>query len=268
MNLYCCQFDITWEVKKINFERVIKLLECNPPVPGSLVVLPEMAFTGFSMNVHLATEDEPERTESFLTDVALRFGVYLIAGLVTRSQNGRGENKAVFVTPSGRVGGIYQKMHLFSPGGEHLYFQRGDKLKEFSWQGGCVVPLICYDLRFPELFRAALPLGAELYVVVANWPSIRDEHWVTLLRARAIENQAFVAGVNRCGRDPKHEYAGRSLIIAPDGGILAEAGKAEELICSDIDWETVRECRTGFPVLRDRYGIGTEEAEKQRQKYA
>lgn len=137
-----------------------------------------------------------------------------------------------------------------------------------SWQGGCVVPLICYDLRFPELFRTALQLGAELYVAIANWPSIRDEHWVTLLRARAIENQAFVAGVNRCGQDPNYDYAGRSMIVAPDGRILAEAGKAEEIICSDIDWETVRECRTRFPVLGDRYGVGTEETEKQRHKYA
>jgi omega-amidase len=264
MKLYCCQFDISWEAKEINFERVRKLLEYNVPDPGSLMVLPEMAFTGFSMNVDLVTQDEPQRTESFLTDVAKRFGVYLVAGLVTRSQNGRGENKAVFVTPSGRVGGVYQKMHLFSPGGEHLYFQRGDTVKKFSWQGGCVVPLICYDLRFPELFRAALHLGVELYVVIANWPCLRDEHWATLLQARAIENQAFVAGINRCGQDPNYDYAGRSVIIAPDGRILAQAGKTEEVIFADIDWEILRECRTGFPVLKDRHGIGTEEGEKQR----
>jgi omega-amidase len=264
MNLYCCQFDISWEAKQANFERVRKLLDCNAPAAGSLVVLPEMAFTGFSLNVPLVAKDEPERTEAFLTEVAKRFGVYLVAGLVTQAQNGRGENKAVFVMPSGHIGGGYQKMHLFSPGGEHLYFKRGAAVKKFSWQGGCVVPLICYDLRFPELFRAALPLGAELYVVIANWPSIRDEHWITLLRARAIENQAFVAGVNRCGQDAQYNYSGRSLIIAPDGQILAEAGNAEEVIWADIDWEFVREYRTKFSVLKDRYAIDPEEAEKQR----
>ena len=255
MKLYCCQFDICWEAKEINFEKVRTLLEGNVPTPGSLVVLPEMAFTGFSMNVELVAEDEPQRTESFLTDLAKRFGVYLIAGLVTRCQNGRGENKAVFVAPDGGVGEVYQKMRLFSPGGEHLYFQRGDTIKRFSWPGGCVVPLICYDLRFPELFRAALPLGAELYVIIANWPRARDDHWITLLRARAIENQAFVAGVNRCGQDPNHDYAGRSMIIGPDGRILAEAGTTDEVISAEVSWKIVRECRVGFPGLKDRYGV-------------
>ena len=261
MNLYCCQFDISWEAKQANFEKVSKLLECNLPVPGSLVVLPEMAFTGFSMNVARVTQDAPGATESFLVDLAKRFGVCLVAGLATQASNGRGENKAVFVMPDGHIEGTYQKVHLFSPGGENLYFQPGDTISKFFWQGGCVVPLICYDLRFPELFRSALSLGAELYVIIANWPAPREDHWITLLRARAIENQAFVAGVNRCGRDPQCEYSGRSLIIGPDGRILAQAGRAEEVVWAEIDWDDVREYRIRFPVLADRHssdlqGIG------------
>lgn len=255
MRIYCCQFDISWEDKQANFRKVRKLLECNQPTAGSLVVLPEMAFTGFSMNVPLVTEDEPGRTESFLADLAKRFGVYLVAGLATRTQNGRGENKAAFVTPSGDIDGTYQKVHLFSPGGENLYFQTGNTARRFCWQGGCVVPVICYDLRFPELFRSALSLGVELYVVIANWPTVREDHWVTLLRARAIENQSFVAGVNRCGRDPQYDYSGRSMIIAPDGQVLAETGKAEEVIWADIEWGIVREYRIRFPVLNDRNSI-------------
>jgi len=250
MNLYCCQFDISWEAKQANFE---KLLECKLPVPGSLLVLPEMAFTGFSMNVALVTQDAPGSIEFFLADLAKRFGIYLVAGLATQAPNGRGENKAVFVMSDGHIEGTYQKVHLFSPGGENLYFQPGDTISKFYWQGGCVVPLICYDLRFPELFRSALPLGAELYVIIANWPGPREDHWVTLLRARAIENQAFVAGVNRCGRDPQYEYSGRSLIIGPDGRILAEAGRSEEIVWADIDWDVVRKYRTQFPVLADRH---------------
>jgi predicted amidohydrolase len=252
MNIYCCQFDISWEAKEVNFKKVKDLLERNAPLAGSLVVLPEMAFSGFSMNVPLVTEGEPGRTESFLAGVAKRFGVYMVAGLATQPQNGRGQNKAIFVTPGGDIDGTYQKMHLFSPGRENLYFQRGDTVTRFSWQEGCIVPFICYDLRFPELFRAGLTLGAELYLVIANWPAVREDHWITLLRARAIENQALVAGVNRCGRDPEHDYAGRSMIIAPDGRILAEAGKAEQVIWADVDWDVVREYRTRFAVLTDR----------------
>src|SRR5262245_17052744 len=112
MNIYCCQFDISWEAKEVNFKKVENLLEHNTPLAGSLVVLPEMAFSGFSMNVTLVAEDEPGRTESFLADVAKRFGVYLVAGLVTQAQNGRGQNKAIFVTPGGGIDGFYQKMHL------------------------------------------------------------------------------------------------------------------------------------------------------------
>jgi omega-amidase len=256
MRIYCCQFDISWEAKLANFERVSYLLERNAPPAGSLVALPEMAFSGFSMNVPLVAKDEPERTELFLADLARKFGVYLMAGLVTKAQNRRGQNRAIFVRPDGGIGGVYQKIHLFSPGQEHCYFEKGETIKVFLWQDSLVAPAICYDLRFPELFRAALPLGAELYVVIANWPAPREDHWITLLRARAIENQAFVAGVNRCGRDPQQDYSGRSMIIAPDGRILAEAGNAEEVIWAEIDWQAVRDYRKRFAVLMDRNAAG------------
>jgi omega-amidase len=253
MRIYCYQFDIRWEAKQINFEKVRNLLDGKAPLAGSLLVLPEMAFTGFSMNVPLVAREEPEHTESFLTGLARRFGIYIIAGMVTRAPSGEGQNRAIVVTPNGDIDGIYQKIHLFSPGHENEYFQKGDCITRFFWQGGCVVPLICYDLRFPELFRSALPLGAELYVVIASWPAPREDHWTTLLRARSIENQAFVAGVNRCGRDPQHEYSGRSLIIGPDGRILAEAGRSEAVLWADIDWDYLRKYRTQFPVLADRH---------------
>jgi len=114
-----------------------------------------------------------------------------------------------------------------------------------------VAPFVCYDLRFPEVFRIAAARGAQLLAVIANWPSAREAHWLTLLRARAIENQAYVAGVNRCGEDPRLRYTGRSVIIDPRGEVLADAGSDEAVITADIDLADLEEYRRSFPALAD-----------------
>src|SRR5690606_28262256 len=104
----------------------------------------------------------------------------------------------------------------------------------FSWQGFTVAPFICYDLRFPEIFRHAVQRGANLIPVIACFPQARELHWMALLRARAIENQLYIAGVNRCGSDPKLAYSGRSMIIDPKGEILADAGNGESVIGAEV----------------------------------
>jgi predicted amidohydrolase len=114
-----------------------------------------------------------------------------------------------------------------------------------------VCPLICYDLRFPELWRVAALAGAEVFTIGASWPEVRQAHWRALLIARAIENQAYVVGVNRVGRDPSHGYAGGSLIVAPDGEILAEGGRAPTVLVADLDLASLRAWRAEFPALRD-----------------
>jgi predicted amidohydrolase len=250
--VFCCQFDIVWEDKRANFERVENILAQARPSAGSLVALPEMCFTGFSMNVSRIAEHEGGATEAFLARAAERHGVYILSGLVTRSPDGMGRNEAILMTPHEGVEGRYQKLHLFSPAGEHSYFEPGSRVVTFAWRGGVVAPFICYDLRFPEAFRTAVDLGAELYVVIANWPRVRERHWLTLLQARAIENQAFVAGINRCGRDPHAEYSGRSVIVSPLGEIMADAGENEGWISAEIEWENVCSCRRQFPALSDR----------------
>jgi predicted amidohydrolase len=122
----------------------------------------------------------------------------------------------------------------------------------FQWGGFTVAPFICYDLRFPEVFRAAVRKGADLIVVVASWPDPRHHHWTTLLKARAIENQAAVIGVNRAGTDPMFRYAGGSLILGPQAEVLAEAGEAPGCIRAEILPDMVADWRGKFPALRDR----------------
>ena len=145
----------------------------------------------------------------------------------------------------------HDKLQPFTPGGESDNYQADQEVVIFPWQGFAVAPFICYDLRFPEHFRVATRRGAQLLAVISSWPSARIQHWVTLLQARAIENQAYVAGVNRCGADPHYAYSGRTLIVGPRGDILADAGDGEKVISADIDLAGLLAYRNEFPFLRD-----------------
>lgn len=251
MKVYCCQLDIVWENKPENFRKIRALLEKTRPERGSLVVLPEMFATGFSMNVAEIAEQRTPGAEEFLRDLAEQFGVVMMGGVVSQGRDDKGLNEAVVVTPEKIELSRYAKIHPFSVGGELNHYNRGKKIDHFQWSGLQVTPFICYDLRFPEIFRTAARAGAEMFVVIANWPNRREQHWVTLLQARAIENLAYVVGVNRAGSDPKLMYPGRSMIIDPHGNILVDAGQSEGVIAADIDPNVVRNWRQDFPALKD-----------------
>ncbi|HEX7862977.1 MAG TPA: carbon-nitrogen family hydrolase [Verrucomicrobiae bacterium] len=253
MKVYCCQLDIAWENKPENFRRVRNLVRAGKPERGSLLVLPEMFSTGFSMNVAGISEQAEPGAEEFVKEIANEFGVYVVAGVVNAARDGKGLNQAIVVSPEGQELSRYAKIHPFSAAGELDNYNRGTRIEHFEWGGFNVAPLICYDLRFPEIFRTAVRGGAEMFVVIANWPNKREQHWVTLLQARAIENLAYVIGVNRAGSDPKYVYPGRTMIIDPHGTILVEAGAMEGLISADIDLAVVRNWRRDFPALRDMH---------------
>jgi len=251
MQLIALQLDIAWEDKPANHDKVRRLLDSAAPAPGALVVLPEMFATGFSMDIPTVTETGSQESETFLADIAREYGVYIIGGVVTTGADGRGRNQAVVISPDGAEITRYWKMHPFTYGGEAKKYGAGDTTVVFDWHGCTVAPFICYDLRFPEIFRRAVRQGAQLYTVIANWPETRIEHWVALLKARAIENQAYVAGVNRCGNDPTLKYSGRSLIVDPRGEIIADAGNAEGSIYAMLDLPALTAYRAAFPFLDD-----------------
>jgi predicted amidohydrolase len=143
-------------------------------------------------------------------------------------------------------------MQPFTPGGEADHYAAGERPVAFRWNDCTVSPFVCYDLRFPEIFRqAAAAHQPELFAVIANWPEKRIQHWVRLLQARAIENQAYVIGVNRVGADPHLTYPGRSLIIDPQGEILVDAGSNEGCIRAKLDLPGLRKYREGLPFLAD-----------------
>jgi predicted amidohydrolase len=254
MKVYCVQHHIAWENKRDNLARVETLLTLAGPEAGSLVQLPEMFATGFSMNAGAIAEPPGRETDQFLATQAKRFKVFLLAGVVAPHASGKGLNQCAVFSPDGVQIARYTKIQPFTPGGESDNYQAGKEVVLFPWQGFTVAPFICYDLRFPEHFRAAARRGAQLLTVISSWPSARIQHWVTLLQARAIENQAYVAGVNRCGTDPNFTYTGRSLIVSPKGDILADAGNGEAVISAEISLEELLAYRKNLPFLADMRG--------------
>ncbi len=252
MNVVGLQYDIQWENKAANFDAVRALLTQAAPERNSLVVLPEMFATGFSMNTAAVAESYGSETEQFLSRTAREFGVCIIAGAAMRAQDGRHRNKALVFDSTGKLIAFYAKMHPFTLGGEADHYTAGEHPVLFQWADCNVAPFICYDLRFPELFReAAARKQPELFAVIANFPEKRIQHWVTLLQARAIENQAYVVGVNRIGTDPYYTYSGRSLIINPQGEIIADAGATAAAISAKLDLVILRKYREGLPFLKD-----------------
>jgi omega-amidase len=254
MKIIGCQLDIRWENKEANHANVRRLLQEASPSPGSLIVLPEMFATGFSMNVDAVTDDRDRTTQIFLARLAAGYKAYVLAGVVTRCEDGRGLNQAVIYKPTGRELARYSKLHPFSYAGETDYYAPGTWIATFACNSFRIAPFICYDLRFPEAFRAATRQGVQVLVVIANWPAARESHWTSLLKARAIENQSYVIGVNRCGKDPNHAYSGRSRIIDPRGKILKDAGSAEGCIEAQVDLQDLLSYRRDFPALKDMRG--------------
>lgn len=254
MKLFGFQFDIAWENKEANFTKVRDLVGHARPEVGSLLVLPEMFATGFSMNVDAIAEEHAGPTERFLSDLARRHSCWVAGGVAVRSGDRSVRNKCLVLSPDGKLAAYYAKMRPFSPGGESSHYKAGEKISTFDWLQCKVAPFICYDLRFPELFRqAARSCRPQLYTIIASWPSKRASHWLKLLQARAIENQAYVIGVNRTGTDPFYSYTGGSVVVDPQGEVLSNAGDKEGFVSAELDLPSLQKYREGLPFLDDMH---------------
>lgn len=254
--VHLVQLDCAWEDKQANFERVRQLLGESRPAPGALIVLPEMFATGFSFQTSITAEPDGGMTESFLGEIARQWRCGVIGGLVHRDEHGACRNQALVMDESGAALARYSKIHPFTLGGEDRCHAAGTDVALASWGGWTLAPLVCYDLRFPELAREAALLGAEVLVFIASWPAKRWHHWLALLQARAIENLAYVIGVNRCGADPDFSYQGRSVVVDPHGAIIADAGSHEHVISAVMERRVLTSWRAEFPALKDARHTG------------
>ncbi len=244
------QHDIVWEDPEQNFAHLAPLI-AEAAVGADLVVLSEMFATGFSMQASRLAEPNTGPTESFLWAQAEEHGILIAASRpAIDSSCSRPVNQLVVIGGDGPIG-RYNKTHPFSYAGEDQFYDAGEAPVTLSINGVSLTPFICYDLRFSNDFwdRAT---STDVYLVVANWPAARREHWLTLLRARAIENQAYVVGINRVGEGDGLVYSGDSRIFSPLGDELAAAGADEQILRAQLDPAVVARTRAAFPFLADR----------------
>ncbi|USN99016.1 MAG: carbon-nitrogen family hydrolase [Phycisphaeraceae bacterium] len=256
MLAHLVQMNIVWENRHENFTRVDRLLNAANISPGDLVVLPEMFDSGFSLHTD-TTRDTDGETEGFLRSLALRLRCTVQGGRTVRPDGqDKATNRATVFAPDGTLLADYAKIHPFSFGREPEAFRGGDAVTTYYWRGLNsdslrICPAICYDVRFPELFRLGMLRGAEAFAIGANFPAARQDHWRALLIARAIENQAFVFAVNRTGDDPHLHYAGGSIAVGPKGEILGELGDEETVLSVGVDPAAVHAWRETFLAWRD-----------------
>lgn len=247
MRIALLQMDIAWEDPEVNYARASAQLEEAADGGAELAILPEMFATGFSMVSHRVAEYPDGPTLEFLRTRASTLGMAILAGI---AEHPGPRNNVVLVEPDGAVS-RQTKLHPFSGAQEQRHYVAGQAVRTFGYNALRFSPLICYDLRFPEPFRIAAR-DTDLFVVVANWPAARRDHWVSLLKARAIENLAYVAGINRVGEGDGIVYAGDSVVFGPWGELVGAAGSDEEVLLADIAPARVAQIRASFPVLMDR----------------
>ena len=240
------QTDIVWANPEKNIENIEKLMDANPD--AGLYVLPEMFSTGFCTKPEGIAEESPAASLDWMKNSALSRRCAIAGSLAVR-ENGCYRNRFYFVHPDGKVE-YYDKKHLFTYGDEHREFTAGDRRMTVNFEGIRILLEVCYDLRFPVWARNRGDYDMILYV--ANWPVQRIEAWKTLLRARAIENQCYVCGVNRVGADPYNRYCGGSALIGPNGNTLAECEDGKESAAvGEVDIALLNKFRGTFPVLTD-----------------
>jgi predicted amidohydrolase len=242
------QMDIAWESPRENFRRVRAETARLAGQGIGLLVLPEMFATGFSMRAEVVSGHSGE-VRKFLAGLAQELSTHVLGGYAEPGEE-RPANTCSLFDPRGHELLRYRKIHPFTLGGEDEHYAAGDRVRTAEVNGVGVTPLICYDLRFPEVFRVAAGRTA-LFPILANWPEERRETWSVLLRARAMENQAYVLGVNRTGMGGGHSHAGDSVLLDPLGRPLAAPGEGG-LVVGEVDPSRVQEIRDRTGFLWDR----------------
>jgi predicted amidohydrolase len=243
------QFDIAWEIPEENFRRVAPLAQRAAAMGAEILALPEMFATGFTMRSgEMAAH--ANAIHEFMADLAKRHGLWVIGGYAEPGEH-RPANACSIIAPDGREVLHYRKIHPFSLARELDHYEAGEGLHTVEIKGLRVTPLICYDLRFPELFRAAA-MTTDLFVVIANWPTHRAHAWRSLLAARAIDDQAWVLGVNRVGEVDGYPHCGDTSLFDPWGMVVSTLADKPGVVTGEVDPTVVRRARERFLFLADR----------------
>ena len=255
MRLAAIQHDIVWTDRTANFRRLAPMIAAAAAGGARLVLLTETFSTGFAVQDPDLAEEEGGPSSRFLQEQAALHDIWVCGTCPevpaeSDPADRRPANSFVMAGPDGTTH-RYHKLHPFTFGGEHHHFRPGSRLVQVEIEGVRVSPFVCYDLRFADEFWGLAPT-TDLYLVPANWPEARRLPWMTLLQARAIENQAYVVGCNRVGEGGGLRYVGDSRIVDPLGELLATGSQHETILIADIRPDYVGEVRDRFRFLQDR----------------
>lgn len=248
------QIDIALGEPDRNYQTVTQAVKDAAKAGADVVVFPEMWNTGYALTelARLADQDG-WRTKQTLSRAAKENQIAVVGGSVaTVRAGGQYYNTTYIYDQNGNLTGSYDKVHLFGLMHEDEFIQAGSQGSFFELKGVKSASFICYDLRFPEWFRTVAKQGADVIYVVAEWPTPRIEQWEALVKARAIENQAFVVAVNRVGHDDENSYNGHSLVVDPLGNVIADAGEKAGLTLAELDLDELKTVRGPIPVFKDR----------------
>ncbi|SUY48479.1 nitrilase/cyanide hydratase and apolipoprotein N-acyltransferase [Clostridium putrefaciens] len=255
MRIGLAQMDIIFEDKHLNMLKVENLLKDANKDSIDLLVFPELTLTGFSMNLKDMIEgslvDSP--SIAWFCTKALEYNINIAFGYIEICGD-KGLNNLVIISKHGTVLSKYSKIHPFSYGNESKYYKGGDEFILTRLGDLIIGSTICYDLRFPELYQI-LSKKANIILVIANWPHKRKDAWITLLKARAIENQCYIVGVNKVGMFGNTYYSGDSMIIDPLGNIITSLSDSEGIIYTNINIKEVDGLRKSFTVKEDRKNL-------------
>jgi len=252
LTISLAQMDLAWAQPEVNLARTRELAIEAGRRGSDLILFPELWLSDYDL-AHAAKYASTPGSGAFslLSDVARQGGAHLLGSLL-ETDGKYTYNTAALFAPRGELVAVYRKTHLFAPMGEVRYLHSGDELPVFDLPWGRCALAVCYDLRFPEVFRRYAEAGAHIVFLVAQWPLRRIAHWQTLIRARAIENQMFVAGCNRVGQTGDERFGGHSMICNPWGQEIVEGGEDEVLLTATIDLALVEQVRTQSPFFADR----------------
>ncbi len=250
--MLCCSAQIcgVWESPKRTLEITEDFFDRATQYGAALVSLPEQFATCWNPVSTKNIEDITGPTVTGLCRQAKKYSVAVV-GSFRETCNPKPKNTAIAIGRNGEIVTKYSKIHLFTPGHENYAFTPGTGLAPFTFEGVRFGLAICYDLRFPEIFRLYRREGVDAVIVPAAWPESRLHHWELFIRTRAAENQMYIVGVNTTGNTPVDSYAGMSITADPYGTIIARAGKENELLYYEIDPCIVETARRDFPVHND-----------------
>ncbi|GAA0122803.1 MAG: carbon-nitrogen family hydrolase [Clostridium argentinense] len=253
MRLALAQIDMVWEEKEKNLKLCEAFIRKSKTKSIDLILFPEMTLTGFTMNVEEFGEDDNFSLNK-MKFYAKKYNIAIGFGHIEKfflDNKIMGKNIYSIISNNGEVLINYNKIHPFSFGDESLHYLSGEEIHTCNINNIAITPFICYDLRFPEIFQIASK-NSHLITVAANWPESRIDHFKTLIKARAIENQCYIAGVNRVGKGNELTYNGFSMIVDPLGKEINSLEDTEGLVIGEIDEKFVNEVRKNFKVKNDR----------------